>query len=469
MATDNTILGSGGEEWLSMDGTIGYTPQQEQEVIRSAAGAISEHRMQDAELRLLDREGNPLSGEVEISQQSSPFLWGDQLWELDRRVRNKTQDQDDCIAWRKMFADLFTSANALHYWTERPENDGPKSEEFQGYPQYDHLHWCVDWANSEGLTVKGHPLFWTVPKAVPTWLKRYDYETQLKFLEVRIRTITNRFRGKIKLYDAVNEPLWEPALKNLPSRHWPHVEELHNIADYIGMVLNWAREEDPDALYLVNEYGVMAGDDTPLEIIGNTGKAVSPASQLTRLIELLKELQNRGHAPDALGLQSHTGGWGNHAGQMQTYDELYSATDLPIHITEFWAKTGHLEEQGMPQDEIDAHVLEYITNYITCAFGHPAVDSFFFWGTTKQLIRFKDDGGWQLTPIFHGLKKLIHETWRTNTSANADNQGQVKFRGFHGDYQLKLKAGDGETHKFEVQLQKGKDIHTQTLVSTKRA
>ncbi len=434
-------INAGGEEWRGMDATAGYDAARWLGDIRRAQRAIPRIRQRDFQLKLCDRHGKPLAGQtIAIEQKRSTFPWGDQLWHLDRLVRLGRQEHDDAVAWQKVFAGLFNACTALHYWTERPRNDGPKSEEWQGYPKYDALQWCVDWGNAEGLLVKGHPLFWSIPKAVPEWLKRYDYATQLRFLEVRIRTITARFRGKIRLYDIVNEPLWEPAFRNLPRRNWPHLEKISALAAMIAQVQRWAREEDPDATYLVNDYGIMLGDHA-VRAVARDGTKVTADFQLKRYIQLLQALQERSAAPDAVGLQSHTAGWGHHDRQVATYEAIGEATGLPVHVTEFWAQTGHLREKGLPQDEIDARQAEYVINYITCAFGCPWVEGFFFWGMMKDLIRFNASGGWETTPVYDALQRKLRGEWMTRATAVTDRTGTVKLRGFHGEYALRLMQG----------------------------
>ncbi|MFP4106558.1 MAG: endo-1,4-beta-xylanase [Phycisphaerae bacterium] len=467
-----TNIGAGGEEWRRMDKTAGYNPDEFSTTINEARANITKIRQRDVELRVLGRDGKPLADlPVEVVQTDSDFLWGDQLWGLDRRVRNGTQHQDDCKAYRRLLPEILNACAALMYWTERPRNDGPKSEEWQGYPQYDALQWCVDWGNSAGLTVKGHPLFWSIPKAVPEWVKKYDYETQMKFVEVRIRSITSRFRGKIKLYDAVNEPMWEPAFKNLPQRDWPHLEDIGAIADYIEPVLRWARDEDPDADYLVNEYGLLAGDHEGKGVTTSDGQKVTGDSQLKRFIQLLHELLDRGAAPDVVGLQSHTAGWGHHDKQVATYDAIGEATNLPVHVTEFWAHTKHLQDTGMSQDEIDHAQAEYVKNYVTCAFGNENVESFFFWGMSGDLIRFRKNGGWETTIVFDEMKDLLRNQWRTRESLKTDGDGVVRFRGFRGEYSLRFRQSDNHPTgvKFDVRRGPGTLMETVELPYRPRA
>ena len=214
-------------------------------MLASARAGIRRYRQREVELRVVDRTGRPLPRMVvDVVQTRQEFPFGDQLSELDAMVRAGEQNSDRARYFKHLFADIFNSATALCYWTERPRNDSSKTEDFQGESRLENFAYCVDWARAAGLTVKGHPLFWPIPKAVPEWLKRYDYATQMKFLEVRVRSLVARFRGRVSIWDAVNESLWEPAFRNLPSRRWPHLDSIQEIADYVEPVLRWARECD---------------------------------------------------------------------------------------------------------------------------------------------------------------------------------------------------------------------------------
>ena len=60
----------------------------------------------------------------------------------------------------------------------------------------------------------------------------------------------------------------------------------------------------PTALYLINDYGV---ENESKGIRASDGTEVTAAFQRARYIALANHLRETGHAPDALGLQSHTG------------------------------------------------------------------------------------------------------------------------------------------------------------------
>jgi GH35 family endo-1,4-beta-xylanase len=448
------MIGSG-EEWRAIEGGAqGYQAVSGDITVARAKATIDRIRKRDVVLCVVDRSGRQLANiPVEIVQQRGAFEFGDQLWNLDTMFRFGEHNYDRATTWMRRFGEVFNAANALCYWTERPRNDGAKSEEVQGDQRLDGFAWCVDWARAQGMSVKGHPLFWSIPKAVPDWIQRYPYETQMKFLEVRVRNMVARFKGKVTTWDAVNEPMWEPAFKNLASRNWPHLDPVDEIADTIESVLRWAREEDPDARYVVNDYGMEKDERAPVTA---DGTSVTAALQRKRFLQLLSELAARGAAPDAVGLQSHTGGWLDHQTQTAVYDEM-ATSGLPIHITEFWADTMALEkERRLSQTEIDEIQAEYVANYLTCAFGHEAVNSFFFWGFMDQAIRWHERSSHEIKPMFARVRGLLQEEWLTREKARTDAAGQVHFRGFCGHYSLRATHQSGNVHgvSFTVPVQR---------------
>jgi len=434
---------SGGEEWREMDvAPEFYDPSRSAHTIKAAREQIREIRMRDVELRLVDRHGKPVAvTPVEIEQTRNAFPVGDQLWSLDAMVRDGEGESERARAWKRQFTGIFNSATNLCYWTERDRHDASKTEDRQGDWRLDNFAATVDWTIAQGMTAKGHPLFWSIPKAVPEWVKRYDHATQMKFAEVRVRNIVARFKGRVKIWDAVNEPMWEPAFKNLARREWPHIETISDIADYIEPVIRWCRDEDPDAIYLINDYG-MEADMAGGGLKGNDGSIVTAASQRKRMLALVRELQDRGTPPDAIGLQNHTG-WPQHEEQWAIYDE-FATSGLPVHITEFWAGTKELEQTGrFSPNEIDEIQAEYIANFLTCAYGHPSVEGFFFWGFMESAITWHERSAHDVKPVFDRVRKLLHDEWMTRKTLTTDSDGIVRFRGFFGDYALRYPISDG--------------------------
>ena len=431
-----------GEEWKTMSASNGASDDgASREIVQEARRRIPDLRMRACSVAVVGYDQRPrANAAVEVEQLTHEFAFGDQLWDLDRLYRDGRWETDKAVYWRSLLSGALSAATALCYWTERPRNDGPKTEDFQGRPQLEGFARCVEWASAAGLKVKGHPLYWSIPKCVPEWVKRYDHETRLKFAEVRVRSLVARFKGLVQTWDAVNEPLWEPTLANLNSRSWPHIEPIASIADEIKTVLTWCREEDPDAVYLVNDYGLES--DATFVPTTSDGMRVTASLQRQRMAKLIEELDRRGAPPDAVGMQAHTGGMINHATQNAVYDEL-AMTGLPLHVTEFWPPTGDLTSPDMSADEVAEREAAYVEDYLTTAFGHPRIAAFFFWGFLKRSVRFESYSSHEPSPLYHRVRRLINETWNTRLSLTTDAGGRITFRGFPGQYSIRVRSQDG--------------------------
>ena len=472
------LSGFGAPSRSRVPSPIAFVPSDsDKETIEKARKNIEQIRKREVELTLLDKVGSPLRNQqVSIKQLNHQFLFGEQNWGMATMQRNGEIEYDRAKYLRKRFADVLNSLNTTVYWTERPRNDGTKTEDFQGDLRLEDFEESVNWANANGLTAKGHPLFWTVPKAIPEWLKKYPLDTFMAYVEVRIRNLCARYQGRVKVWDAVNEMLWETHPKNLSKRTWPYTETVENMVDYISKILKWGREEDPEALYCINDYGISRLNREGLA--DQNGDVVTAARQRKRYIELVQRLGDAGHPPNLIGVQGRPA-WVNPTEQVAVYNEL-SEVGIPISVTEFWANTKYLknaanrqsieseewrsiEEKNIGKELSDEQIEEirdeFVINYLTCAFGHPNIHSFYFWGFLGSAVQFAPypSSGHTMAPIYEKVRKLLHEEWNTSLDLKTDAEGRVRFRGFCGAYAARLTtSGSGGTPigmRFQVDQQ----------------
>lgn len=360
------------------------------------------------------------------------------------------------VHFQRMMSDLFNSINIMHYWSEKICTQAPTSEEYQGHVQYEVLDQLVTWAKGNQLRTKGHPLYWPVPKAIPDWMAKCDLETRRKFLELRIRTITSRLKGKMDAYDAINEMMWEPLLANTYERHWPHIEPIAELADEAADVLRWAREEDPDARYILNEYGLFHGDKEPIPVETNLGGFTDAHQQLQRFVDYGKCLVDRGCAPDAMGIQTPQKNWGDYENLEATLDTIGNGTGLPVHVTEFRATTQHLE--GLPFQERASQMTAYLEDLLTVCFGNPHLEAFYFWDTSLffQPSRGVDvnnpEAPRQPSPVYEKLKELLTQRWMTHEQMRTDEKGEVHLRAFTGEYTVRVPRPSGQQSGYPFSL-----------------
>ena len=64
---------------------------------------------------------------------------------------------------------------------------------------------------------------------------------------------------------------------------------------------------------------------------------------------------------------------------------------------------------------------------------------------------------YQPKPVYNRLKRLINEEWKTKVDAQTDDEGMVKFRGFHGKYVVNLKTKEDRVCSFNLHVRKNEE------------
>lgn len=137
-------------------------------------------------------------------------------------------------------------------------------------------------------------------------------EQLLQRMRDHIMTVVGRYKGKIKVWDVVNEAIADGGTNILRDSPWLRIIG----PDFIAKAFEYAHEADPDAILRYNDYSLE-----------------NPAKR-RKLITLIKQLQAE-HVPVmAIGSQTHV-----HLGSPTFEQEDQMLTDLdqlglPIHITE---------------------------------------------------------------------------------------------------------------------------------------
>jgi endo-1,4-beta-xylanase len=145
----------------------------------------------------------------------------------------------------------------------------------------------VTFASSNQMKVCGHCLLWAKDERTPEWIFRdgeqpASRDLLLQRLHMHIKTAAGRYRGKVISWDVVNEALDDGTNFLRPSKWLSTLGD-----DFIVKAFQFAREADPDAVLIYNDYNV--------ELPGKRAK-------LLRLLHTLKE----NHAPiQAVGIQGH--------------------------------------------------------------------------------------------------------------------------------------------------------------------
>lgn len=156
-----------------------------------------------------------------------------------------------------------------------PIHPGPEAWNYAGADA------IVDFAERNGLRVKGHTLVWH--QALPAWVPELSPPELRIALEDHIRTVVGRYRGRIVAWDVVNEAVAE---NGVGLRDTVYRQKLGD--DYIGLAFRLARAADPQALLFYNDYG-----------------AEGRGRKSDTVYELVSGLLRQGVPIDGVGLQMH--------------------------------------------------------------------------------------------------------------------------------------------------------------------
>jgi endo-1,4-beta-xylanase len=142
---------------------------------------------------------------------------------------------------------------------------------------------------------------------------RASREELLQRMRDHIHTVVGRYKGKIKVWDVVNEALADGGTNVLRNSLWVEIIG----PDFIAKAFEYAHEADPDAILRYNDYS-----------LENPGKRA-------KLITLIKSLQAQKVPVHAIGTQTHVSVSSPSFEQMDRALTEMESLGLPIHITEF--------------------------------------------------------------------------------------------------------------------------------------
>jgi endo-1,4-beta-xylanase len=149
----------------------------------------------------------------------------------------------------------------------------------------------VVWARRHHLRIRAHNLFWHRLQ-LPDWVTEVvrsspsPRRTLRALVANRARKVAGRYRGRIAIWDVVNEPL------ALSSAGWDPGDLFHDTLGerYLDLAFRAARAADPRARLFLNE------------LVWNPVRGDAKADALLALVERLK----RRHVPiDGVGIQVH--------------------------------------------------------------------------------------------------------------------------------------------------------------------
>jgi len=348
-------------------------------------------------VKILDFDSNPVSDTIEIRLKKHEFPFGTTV-----PIPGVHNNYPWAIGTAtKYFNDGTFAQFKWHYM-----------EPVQGEYHYNDADTVYKWAETVGWNVRAHTLIWGGPNTwqMPPWTLADTLQPGDLYdaCENRIRRDVARYKGIIKEYDVINEPVHETwlALRVGDSVNWN--------------AFKWAKQEDPDAMLYINEFNVL--------VWGTLGEYVA---EIQRMLD-------HGAPIDGIGVQGHLEEQVNWEQVKERLDSL-AWFGLPVKITEFDLKV----DQNSLSEEVQA--TEYAEMY-RVAFSHPVVAGITLWDFSDiwaynagaGIISENNMPKIAADSLYH----LIHEEWTTDIKDKTDSEGILPFKGFYGDYEVIVTIGD---------------------------
>jgi endo-1,4-beta-xylanase len=174
------------------------------------------------------------------------------------------------------------AAAVTRFGSVTPENElkWEVSEPDKGRYDFAAADRIVDFARDHGMAVRGHALVWHLQN--PGWLGDLSAGELRAALRDHIRTLMQRYAGRIGEWDVVNEAVADTGAL----RHSIWLDKLG--PGYIALAFRLAHEADPRAKLFYNDYGA-EGEGTKADAVHR----------------LVAGLRRQGVPIDGIGLQAH--------------------------------------------------------------------------------------------------------------------------------------------------------------------
>ena len=377
--------------------------------------ATPSHRIGEALVRVVDKNGNPVADkDLVLNQKSHEFLFGSGAFDF-LEYEGKKGDPERLEKWLK----LLNYGTLPFYWGFYEPKEG--SVEFESRME------AAKILKSNNVTIKGHPLCWHTVCA--DWLMEYPDEVILDKQLARINREVTAFKGVIDIWDVINEVVIMPVFDKYDNA----VTRLCKRYGQVGLVKEVfaaAKAANPDGTFLINDF--------------NT----SPKYE-----ELIEKCLDAGVEFSAIGIQSHQhqGYWGKE----KLYDVLkrFSRFGIPIHFTENTLVSGTLIPEYI-EDLNDWQVTEWPTTpegearqaeqweeMYRILFADPNVKAITGWDFA--------DGAWlnapsglvttdnRSKPAYDKLLSLVKgEWWTKDETIHTNSEGIVSVKGTKGAYEI---------------------------------
>jgi len=377
-------------------------------------------RIRKGELSVKAKPGD----KVEIEQLRHEFWFG---CAITNGLASDRMPADDKKMYKEKFLENFNSAvteNAVK-WLDM--------EKKQGEVNYANVDGILKWTDENSIPLRGHNIFWGVPKFVQPWLKEMN-DTELEMaLRNRAESLASRYKGRFAEYDLNNEMI-----------HGNYYEDRLG-PEITKKMAEWVHNGDPEAKLYLNDYDILTGNKLP--------------EYMAQIRTFLK----KGIPVAGIGVQGHLHGESFDRNELKRSLDSLSVFKLPIKVTEFnvpGQRSKFLKETKLemtPQEE--EQKAKDIVDYYRICFANPQVEGMIMWGFwaganwIPASSLYKRD--WTPTPAAAAYKNLIFNEWWTKASGKTDKKGNYTTSAFYGKYRITV---NGISKEIDLKKAAGKTV-----------
>ena len=180
----------------------------------------------------------------------------------------------------------------------------------RGQFRYENADATLAWAKDRGMRARGHTLFWAVPHhQTPAWVEALSGSDLVDAVQEHVDNAVSHFGGMVEAWDVNNEMI-----------HGSFFVDQSGDPSIRVKMFQWAHEKDPELLFFVNDYNIIAGN------------------QEAKYRELIQTLLEQGAPISGIGVQGHFGGNPINIDRVTDIIRDLAQFNLPIWVTEFdWA------------------------------------------------------------------------------------------------------------------------------------
>jgi GH35 family endo-1,4-beta-xylanase len=459
---------------------------------------IEKYRKADAILKF---EELPAGSEVKVEQVSHDFIFGAHIFNFNQLGTIERNQK-----YKDLYGTLFNSATIAFYWKPFEMQPGRLRfrEEYWDTEEYWNQveepekkpHWrrpatdpVVEFCESKGIRLHGHPITWSAPRFHPEWLFEQfcpanEKEKIDQLGHEGLRDLTNaQIEELIPVYTKEINRLFRKRIVDLAGYYkgrihsWDVVNESRSDFNFHKTSLTG----DGICLAQRGKINLMPGDYTyhsfklaenvfPNNVLLNINDNVlQDTNAYNAYINQIKDLVSHGCRIDIMGSQMHL---------FNPHQCLDIAEGKPIETPEIvWNKMETLSKAGLPihlseititspgDDERGREIQAIITrNLYRLWFSIEKMMGITWWNVVdgcgepgEPTISGLFTRDMDPKPSFYVLNQLINEEWKTNLVLKVNEDGTATFRGFKGEYVVSWKDKNGNVQQSEFYLKKDGD------------